>query len=186
MLYVGIDPGNEGFIAVLDAEGRHKATHEMPVIEGEKKVLPDVPAIKRILSDLAGEDDITVFVESQTARPAIFTNSEGNLQRGQGSASIFSTGRWQGVLEGVLSGTYPVEFQTPGTWQKVMHEGATGNDTKAKSIQVAGRLFPLVDLRKNTRCRKPHDGKADALLMAEWLRRKHLGLLPGKQGRPRR
>ena len=47
-------------------------------------------------------------------------------------------------------------------------------DTKATSINAAQRLFPSVDFRRNEQCRKIDDNKVDALLMAEYGRRKNL------------
>lgn len=47
-------------------------------------------------------------------------------------------------------------------------------NTKATSINAAQRLFPSVDFRRNERCRKIDDNKVDALLMAEYARRKNL------------
>jgi hypothetical protein len=44
--------------------------------------------------------------------------------------------------------------------------------SKNTSIAVCKRLFPDVSLLPSERCRKDHDGMAEALLMAEYARRR--------------
>ena len=61
------------------------------------------------------------------------------------------------------------------TWQKAMHAGTPGEDTKARSIAAAQRLFPLTSLLQNPRCRVAHDGMAEALLLAAYGQRTHKG-----------
>jgi hypothetical protein len=53
-----------------------------------------------------------------------------------------------------------------------MLAGTPGEDTKQRSVIAAQRLFPNVSLLPTPRCKKPSDGIADALLIAEWGRRK--------------
>ena len=43
---------------------------------------------------------------------------------------------------------------------------------KAASVETCRRLFPGVALRPSERCRKDSDGMAEALLMAEYARRR--------------
>ena len=40
--------------------------------------------------------------------------------------------------------------------------------TKEMSLVSAQRLYPGADLRASTRCKKPHDGIVDALLIATY------------------
>ena len=61
-----------------------------------------------------------------------------------------------------------VEHVRPAKWKKEF----SGTSDKNTSIEVAKRLFPGVDLRRTERCTKDHDGKAEALLLAEISRRR--------------
>jgi hypothetical protein len=54
----------------------------------------------------------------------------------------------------------------PAKWKKDMGL----NSDKINSIKLCQRLFPTIELVQKG-CRKPHDGMAEALLIAEWKRR---------------
>jgi crossover junction endodeoxyribonuclease RuvC len=88
---------------------------------------------------------------------------------GQGVVSMFNFGHNLGLIEGLLRG-YGISYQLvpPQTWKK---EFSLSSD-KAKSIEVCQKLFPNVSLLATERSRKPNDGIAEALLMAEYARRK--------------
>jgi hypothetical protein len=60
------------------------------------------------------------------------------------------------------------ELVPPQKWKKEFSVTADKNT----SIEVAKRLFPNSDFRRTERCKSPHDGKCEALLMAEYARRK--------------
>ena len=69
---------------------------------------------------------------------------------------------------GVLSALgVPYELVRPQKWKR---EFSCTSD-KNTSIAVARRMFPTVPLLATPRCKKPHDGMAEALLMAEYCRR---------------
>lgn len=88
---------------------------------------------------------------------------------GQGVASTFTFGMNFGWIKGVLElGEIPYQEIRPQQWKKEF----SLNSEKAKSIEVCRRLFPDVDLKRTPKCRIPHDGIAEALLMAEYARRK--------------
>ncbi|MDH6311132.1 hypothetical protein M2451_003999 [Dysgonomonas sp. PFB1-18] len=99
---------------------------------------------------------------------------------GASAKSTFNFGWSLGVLEGMLVGMgIPYTKVAPKEWQKLMWQGVqpvykSGKsiDTKATSLLAANRLFPNEDFRKSERAEKPHDGIVDALLMAEYCRRK--------------
>jgi crossover junction endodeoxyribonuclease RuvC len=82
---------------------------------------------------------------------------------------MFNFGTSFGWLQGMLDALgISYELVRPQKWKK---EFSCTSD-KNTSIAVAKRLFPGVDLRRTERCTKDHDGKAEALLMAEYCRRK--------------
>lgn len=168
-IYVGIDPGSDGFICVMD---NNNLTF-LPMPQNEQKEV-DGEAIANFLAPFYNMDkDVYVMVEDVHA---VF---------GSAAGATFQFGKNVGKLLGALeAGSFVYEEVQPKAWQKVMWSGfvierkqsSTGktmvNDTKATSIKVALELFPDVDLTKSKRARKPHDGKADALLLAEYCRRK--------------
>jgi crossover junction endodeoxyribonuclease RuvC len=110
-----------------------------------------------------------VFIEKVSSMPK------------QGVASMFKFGRTVGALQAMLA-AFKRRFQevTPQAWQKVMHEGVNKKsmpNPKQRSVIVVKRLFPNENLLASARCKKPHEGFVDALLIAEYGRR----VLSGKQ-----
>jgi len=142
--YLGFDPGKEGAMAVI---GPH--------------LIPSAHAFDRHvyvekLADLKKQFNLFAVVEHVGA------------MSGQGVTSCFSFGESFGWLQGVLDAMrIPYELARPQKWKKVF----SCTSDKNTSIAVAERLFPEVDLRRTPLCRKPHDGKAEALLIAEYARR---------------
>jgi hypothetical protein len=60
----------------------------------------------------------------------------------------------------------------PKTWQKELFLGTLPDmKPKERALVAAQRLFPKVNLLETPRCRKPHDGIVDALLICEFARR---------------
>lgn len=163
--FLGIDCGLDGFIMGIDANGNLQLAEPTPTLKKNKrgnKREYNMAAMRGILkaAEIASSGDLLVVLEKQQAMP------------GQGVTSMFSTGRGFGLWEGMLVGMgLRYQIVHPRTWQKIMLRDVPGDNTKTRSILAAERLFPSVDLRKNGRCRTPHDGKADALLMAEYGKR---------------
>ncbi len=158
---VGIDPGKDGFVAILLPTGEvaTEATQTVPVGKTGSKRDYDIAWMVHVL---AIPDIELVVIEKQQAMPQ------------QGVSSTFSIGRGFGLWEGIVAALEkPHVIVHPRTWQKVMHRDVQGDNTKSRSILAASRLFPAVDLRKTPRCKKPHDGKADAMLLA-WYGRHYV------------
>lgn len=150
--YIGIDPGADGAVAIIDGYG----VGLIPVGKAEPSV------------DLCGAT--LAMVEKGHAMPK------------QGGTSMFTFGKNCGRVIGWLeAANVPFQEVTARAWQKIMLAGMPTNDRnsrKASSILVAQRLFPGVDLTLG-RGTKPKDGASDALLIAEFARRTHLGQTKG-------
>lgn len=147
MIYIGIDPGKNGGYAVLYDNGGISYG-----VMGD-----DFVRAMRLVHEPSSNQEAIACVEKVGAMP------------GQGVVSMFNFGKNAGFIEGVLHAfTIPYQLVTPQKWKKEF--GLTGD--KEKSIEVCKRLFPNVDLRRTDRCKKEHDGMAEALLMAEYARRK--------------
>lgn len=147
MLYIGIDPGKSGAMAVLyDDWGDNVVVR---VIKFDSR------EYAQTLRDLSGQR-VKACLEHVGAMP------------GQGVTSMFNFGQNFGYIKGLLEAfQIPYELVRPQKWKKAF--GITGD--KNSSIEVCKRLFPFAQLRRTDRCRKDDDGKAEALLMAEYARR---------------
>ena len=145
---IGIDPGKTGAIAVMDDDG---------ILCLEQFNVDKYVDVLSYVGRSTSAKDIKVCLEKVGAMP------------GQGVVSMFNFGHNLGVIEGILSALrIPYQLVPPQTWKKEF--SLTGD--KAKSIEVCKKLFPWVDLRATDRSRKPSDGLAEALLMAEYARRR--------------
>lgn len=145
MIYIGIDPGKDGALAFIEPD---------PV---GISVYPFDEGIYAELLQSAGVFSCRCCLERVGAMP------------GQGVTSMFKFGENFGFIQGILTAySIPYELVTPQKWKKEFQ--ITGD--KNSSIAVCRRLFPDVSLRKSDRCRKDHDGMAEALLMAEYARRR--------------
>lgn len=170
---VGIDPGNSGafcIITKLEGDIIDVVFESMPVIrsvvktkkrDGKDKTKTTTQLDYNRLAEIFGVLlDCTVFIEKVSAMPK------------QGVVSMFNFGSQIGALRALLH-SFKIEHYevTPQAWQKVMHEGApAGQDAKQRSLIVARRIFPKINLVK-AGCKFPDEGFVDALLIAEYGRR---------------
>ena len=147
MIYIGIDPGKNGGIAIIDSDGA------IAFPFSEDSLLIE-------LDGIAQEYECICYLEHVHAMPK------------QGVSSTFNFGMNFGFIQGVLKAySIPYELVTPQKWKK---EFSCTSD-KNTSIEVCKRLFPGVNLKATERCKKDHDGMAEALLLAEYGRRHHNG-----------
>jgi crossover junction endodeoxyribonuclease RuvC len=163
-LYLGIDPGISGGIAVLDEAGNAVLVQPMPT--AGKDV--DAGQLARLLRSLRDLDTATDFhlaaVEHVGAMP------------GQGVCSMFSFGCSWGLARGVLAALgVPVVLVRPQAWKRSVLAGLAHD--KAAAIGYCASRWPGTSLVLPT-CRKPHDGMADALALAEYARRQSPAFQP--------
>ena len=146
-LFIGIDPGKKGGIACIDTECGICYTE---------------PYCDKALIDLCSS-------EARKGQNVMCCLEKVGAMPGQGVVSMFSFGQSVGYIKGVLE-AFKIPYQeiTPQKWKKEFGL----NSDKAASAEVCRKLFPDVDLLATPRCKKPHDGMAEALLMAEYARRK--------------
>ena len=149
MLAIGIDPGKSGALAVIYTDENNQPFRT--------KVVPFDEAVYRDVLAACVDSRVVCCLEKVGAMP------------GQGVVSMFSFGRNLGFIEGLLQANkIPYQLVPPQTWKK---EFSLSSD-KQSSIDVCKRLFPHTSLLPSTRSRKDNDGVAEALLMAEYARRK--------------
>lgn len=144
MIYIGIDPGMKGGIAVI---GINAQAWRYP---------GDVNAAAGLLHeiiDMHEGHEIMACLEQVHAMP------------GQGVSSTFKFGMNYGAWMGLFAAMkIPYITVTPHKWQKTVLDAGTG-ETKARSLSMARRLFPNVDMQY-----KADDGKADALNIARYCK----------------
>lgn len=161
-LYVGVDPGKNGAVVIIDCQAQIVDKSPMFVDLGGEL---DPVAYYNFLSKNSNHIS-HVFVEKVNAMP------------GQGVTSMFSFGQafmFSYVVPKLMK--LPLTLVTPQSWQKVMHEGIDKTlAAKKRSLIAFNRLFPGLDLRKTERCKGPHDGMIDALLLANYGRLKMVGV----------
>ncbi len=142
--YIGIDPGKSGALALLTEDG------QCTVVPFQES------AYTAILKAASGPSSVCCL-EKVGAMP------------GQGVVSMFNFGHNLGYIEGLLQAfDIPYQLVPPQTWKK---EFCVTSD-KNTSIEVCRKLFPHVCLLPTARSRKPSDGMAEAMLMAEYARRR--------------
>lgn len=145
-LIIGIDPGKTGGVACLHIDGTIHSVLPMPTMD----------ALSDLIDTLKPE---MVYLEKSQAMP------------GQGVCSMFSYGEHYGKIQGILIALLQAyHLVAPVTWTKKMHVGCSGADSKAKSLEVVKRRWPVQNLLATPRCKKPHLGITDALLIAEYGR----------------
>lgn len=154
MIFIGIDPGLSGGVAVIGPIS--VSACKTPVIEGEKRSM-NLPACSKLLEEAKASGPVFAVIEKVGAMP------------GQGVTSMFTFGKGYGAWLGLLA-AHGIAFQEvhPKTWKKAMLE-SVGKD-KGASISRATSLFPGLQLVPEG-CRTPHDGMAEAALLAEYGRR---------------
>ena len=149
MLAIGIDPGKSGALAVMYLDDDRSIIRI--------KVIPFEELAYRDALVCCKDEKVACLVEKVGAMP------------GQGVVSMFSFGRNLRLIEGMLMALHlPYQLVPPQTWKK---EFSLSSD-KQMSIDVCKRLFPNINLLATPRSRKESDGLAEALLMAEYARRR--------------
>lgn len=148
--WIGVDPGASGAVALIN--------RDVTLVE-DWSALVDWSGVRDLLDEWRLEYDIRLAaLERVAARP------------GQGVRSMFTFGKNVGGWEAALSmARIPWINPTPQAWQKGLVLPSDGPDAKSRALIVARRLFPEADLSL-----KRHDGRADALLLAEFARRQSL------------
>ena len=149
MYTIGIDPGLQGSVAILDSDGILQGLVDTPTLSvkvqrGIRHVY-DAPGLVALLQPYASLHS-HVVIEASQAMP------------GQGTRSTFTTGYGMGLWIGILATLeLPYTSVRPGVWKRSL---ALGKDKEASRLRAI-QLFPGAELR-----RKKDHGRAEALLLA--------------------
>jgi len=156
--FAGIDPGKSGALALLSPLGDVKIwdTPTLVVKKDSSRQAYDEAAMCDLLRALP--DGVRLGIEVQHAMPK------------QGVSSMFSLGDGYGLWRGMLTalGISYVLVQ-PQRWKKALMDGQPKD--KAASVLVASRLWPAHAQVFRGPKGAAKDGRADAVLIAEYVRR---------------
>lgn len=149
---LGIDVGKSGAIAIIKP---------LSVWVGAQRLIGKQPDEGWMECLTAQRLPTHCFIEMTQAMPK------------QGRSSIMTYGTHSGLWRGMLAAhKIPYTIVAPNRWKKAM--GVTKE--KKSSILMAQRLFPGMSLLPTDKCKKPSDGMAEALLIAEYGRRVLAGI----------
>jgi Holliday junction resolvasome RuvABC endonuclease subunit len=149
-LYLGIDPGFSGAWGMIDHHGKYQSCGDM--LNNGKHILSRY--VHAEISQAIDRQDMQGVIESVHSMP------------GQGVSSSFKFGIAFGMAIAIMERVNcPWMLVTPQKWKKEL--GLTAD--KDESLEMARKLWPNAPL-----ARKMDNGRAEALLMAEWLRRGEL------------
>lgn len=150
MTILALDPGFSGGVCVMAPSGAVEFAKPMPMAGGEL--------------DLAAIADLLRFYS-----PTLCVIEKVGAMPKQGVVSTFRFGAGYGMLLGICAGMrVPAQLVTPQAWKKIVLAG-TEKDKDA-AIAYVRRVYPNVQLVQ-PKCRKPHDGVADAVCLADYARR---------------
>ena len=150
-MFIGIDPGLQGAVAVLAPDGTLQALHDTPTLKlltrrGVRQEY-DIPGLVGLLAPYRGSQGHVIIEEAQP-------------MPGQGVRSMFTCGLGMGVWLGILAAlALPHTRIRPQVWKKAL---GLSKDKEAARLR-AQQLFPTADLR-----RKKDHGRAEALLLARY------------------
>ena len=153
-IYIGIDPGKQGFIAIVKDE--ENIFFPMPYVrENGKSVFCESclkPLVEEI-KDICEGYEIKVAIEQVGGRG------------GWSAQNNFNFGYTAGLQKLMMRAGYP-------SMKKASSTGKTQvTDSKAMAEFIALTEWPEIDFRKSTRARKNDDNKIDAFLIAQYLKR---------------
>lgn len=181
--YIGIDPGKTGGIVVLSNNGKLISKHLVPTVGKDIDVNEFANIFIKIIKD-AEVTGVNLHAGVEEVH-AIF---------GSAASATFSFGRCVGLIDGIIRAlNIPSSKIQPKVWQKEIWESSEierepdkvtirrGKEVKVKgkvktkivSLKAFKRLFPEIDLRTSNRQKNQPDGLVDAILLAEYCRRKN-------------
>ena len=154
MRIIGIDPGIQGALAILDNE-KVIDIIDLPVMsEGKKnkKQLNGAYLSDYLKKHILNIENTVVVVEQVNAMP------------GQGVTSMFNFGQTFGVIKGICAALkIPIYFVRPSKWKKHFDLIRSSKDaSRTKVIEMYPSLSNLLSKKKDV-------NKSDAILIAKFF-----------------
>jgi len=185
-IYIGLDPGKDGFITIYEPKTNKHYFYAMPTekVETSYTLKNGKPKMENQFSE-AGLVDLVFEINKQFKG---FTKIAGlekvTGRQGWSAQNNFIFGHTAGLQKMfLLMLGCKVEMVRPAKWQNYMRKGytpikvpsSTGktmvNDPKATAEMIVNAEFPDIDFRKTQRARVNHDGKIDSFLICHYIYR---------------
>lgn len=164
--FVGVDPGLSGAFVAIDRSGEVMGQLIMPRVGGSKGPLDTNVILSWLIEVNRWSEGRGFFgaIERVSTRP------------GQSAVSTLTSGVNWGRIDALFVALgVRYETPTPQQWKRVLglpkRSGKERAQGKVDAVEMVKRLFPGIDLTPGRRT-TPHDGLADAALIAEYARRK--------------
>ena len=158
MIIIGIDPGINGAISVIENKKIIEVYDTPTMIDGKKnKRQINGAQVTNIFKErLNGEKEVVVVVEHVNAMP------------GQGVTSMFNFGQSFGVIKGICAAlNLPIYFVRPAKWKKHFNLIKTNKDASRTKVIEA---YPEISSKLH---RKKDSNRADAILIALYFNDTH-------------
>lgn len=203
MIFIGVDPGLTGAIAVITSDGNANVW-QMPVrkfknYKGTMESKIDLSQLNGIISDIktTGElvfdcpirerdNEVFMIIEIQMAyHHYVFGKDEATGksiivdERIEGTSSSFKIGYGFAAVEMcAVANKIPYKLIGAKKWQNQLFPSIKSGGTKKTSLEVAKKLYPDVSLKTisdktGNESRIDKHGMADALLIAHYARITH-------------
>lgn len=171
MMYIGVDPGNDGGLSFIDTKGNALEWQRMPEVKEISRFFSNA---SRVASG-SGQYIVCVFEEHKGGKAGVSS-----------AAAHKSAGRYLGMIQMICS-VHEIKLVcvTPQEWKahfKLINRIPKGlakpsdkekrQAAKEASIALCKRYFPGVNLLATPRCSNEHDGIAESLLLASYGRLK--------------
>jgi hypothetical protein len=173
VIFIGIDPGSSGAIAVID--GKRIEFYDTPTLAikvGKTiKNKQDAAQCALMLRQITAvhQGDVKVTIERVAPMPSFKGPDGEDKPQAMGVTSAFTFGEGFGIWQGVCAGLLlPYQFVHPATWKKAMMPGMTKDkdSSRARVMQLYPQCTPDI-------ARKKDHARADALLIAVWAQREY-------------
>ena len=154
MIIIGVDPGINGAISIIENKKILEVYDTPTMIDGKKnKRQINSAQVTNIFKErLNLNKEVVVVVEQVNAMP------------GQGVTSMFNFGQSFGVIKGICAAlSLPIYFVRPSKWKKHFNLIKTNKDASRTKVIEA---YPEISSKLS---RKKDSNKADAILIARYF-----------------
>ena len=151
MIIIGVDPGINGAISIIENKKILEVYDTPTMIDGKKnKRQINSAQVSNIFKErLNLNKDVIVIVEQVNAMP------------GQGVTSMFNFGQSFGVIKGICAAlSLPIHFVRPTKWKKHFNLIKTNKDASRTKVIES---YPEISSKLH---RKKDSNRADAILIA--------------------
>ncbi len=163
----GIDPGLTGGLCILQKGNIHNVVDARIMPISDKDI--NMGVIKNYLSYY--KPYLTIIERQIVVRPKMVEGKEQRQGLGSAAKTMLNYGKLIGLLIGIGLNYVVVdsrEWQSHYADMTPPIKWTYNKPTKTRSVSIAVSLYPTVNLFRTPLCHKPHDGMAEAVLLAHY------------------